>query len=173
MSGAPEVFFEGMPAPVSISLSHRSSLGACAVASENSSLGCDLEFIEPHGEAFAADYFSREEQALITTVPPEDQDCLVALLWSAKESALKVLREGLRLDTRSVIVMLESFSLPAANTWNVLQMRCRVGQIFHGWWSQSAGFVRTLLAIPPPGPPILLAQKRALAMKNAMGQTAG
>jgi phosphopantetheinyl transferase len=29
---------------------------------------------------------------------------LLALLWSAKESALKLLREGLRLDTRHVVV---------------------------------------------------------------------
>lgn len=39
----------------------------------------------------------KEEQELVARAPERDE--LVALLWSGKESALKALREGLRLDT--------------------------------------------------------------------------
>ena len=64
-SGAPEVFFEGERAPLSISLSHRAGFGACAVGTPGMALGCDLEFVEPHSATFAADYFSVEEQELV------------------------------------------------------------------------------------------------------------
>ena len=39
---------------------------------------------------------------------PDGHDAAANLIWSAKESALKVLRTGLRADTRTVEVVLES-----------------------------------------------------------------
>ena len=105
-SGAPEMFLGNKWAPVTISLSHRAGRAVCAVATYRSALGCDLEVIEPHSDAFIADYFATEEQALVARAAPADRPWLVTLLWSAKESALKALRAGLRLDTRRVIVTL-------------------------------------------------------------------
>jgi 4'-phosphopantetheinyl transferase len=176
-SGAPEVFIRDEPTAVTISLSHRAGVGACAVTSSPSALGCDLEMIEPHSDAFAADYFSAEEQALVAGTPVEEQAGLLSLLWSAKESALKAMREGLRLDTSRVIVnpgdsprtsgggrapfLQRSFCFagPSSHSedWNPLQARTLRGEVFHGWWSQSGGLLRTLVATPPPGTPILLA----------------
>ena len=103
-SGAPETFLGNKWAPVTISLSHRAGRAVCAVTPFPGALGCDLEVIEPHSDAFIADYFATEEQALVARVVPAERLRLVTLLWSAKESALKALRAGLRLDTRSVIV---------------------------------------------------------------------
>src|SRR5271157_5582736 len=103
-SGAPEVFILNTAAPATISLSHRDGTALCAVAPSGAALGCDLEIIEPRSDAFVADYFTAEEQALVARVSLEDRPRLLALLWSAKESALKALHEGLRLDTRSVVV---------------------------------------------------------------------
>ena len=100
-SGAPETFLGNKWAPVTISLSHRAGRAVCAVAPDGGALGCDLEVIEPHSDAFIADYFATEEQALVARAAPADRPGLVTLLWSAKESALKALRAGLRLDTRS------------------------------------------------------------------------
>ena len=105
-SGAPETFLGNKWAPVTISLSHRAGRAVCAVAPYRGALGCDLEVIEPHSDAFIADYFATEEQALVARAAPADRPWLVTLLWSAKESALKALRAGLRLDTRCVIVTL-------------------------------------------------------------------
>src|ERR1019366_2994088 len=106
-SGAPETFLGDQQAPVTISLSHRGGRAICAVTTDHGSLGCDLEVIEPRSHAFIADYFATEEQALVARAAPADLPWLVTLIWSAKESALKALLAGLRLDTRCVIVALD------------------------------------------------------------------
>jgi 4'-phosphopantetheinyl transferase len=80
---------------------------------------------------------------------------LMALLWSAKESALKALRTGLRLDTRSVVVMPMEESVNV-NGWSPLQVRCPEGRVFQGWWQRANNVLRTLVSDPAPPPPILL-----------------
>ncbi len=153
-SGAPEVFFTNDPLPVTVSISHRSGNAMCAVAWSGVDLGCDLEVIEPRSEAFVADYFTQDEQALVAQVGGAERDRLLTLLWSAKESALKALREGLRLDTRSVAVtpVDGAFDL---NGWSPLQV-CADGRSFQGWWQPAHSVVRTIVADPPSDSPILL-----------------
>lgn len=175
-SGAPEVFLQNQPAPVTISLSHRAGVAACALAQSGSFIGCDLEIVEPHGDTFAADYFTLEEQTFIAQSVAEDRLRLLALHWSAKESALKALREGLRLDTRHVVVSLPGLrnnlahenadSAPNANfakstsqqpvVWHPLQVNVTDGQTFGGWWNQSGELLRTVLGLPPVARPFLL-----------------
>src|SRR3974390_2654400 len=103
-SGAPEVFLDALSSRVSLSLSHCAGRAGCAVALNSVAVGCDLERIEPHSDAFAADYFSTGEQAMVAQSAAAERSRLLTLLWSAKESALKALQVGLRLDTRSVSV---------------------------------------------------------------------
>ncbi len=145
-SGAPEVYLDGRPGAVTISLSHRGGVAACAVGPAGIDLGCDVETIEPRSNAFAADYFTLEEQALISE--SGSRDLLLALLWSAKESTLKALRTGLRLDTRSVTVQPSGVGSPAPD-WRPLQARCADGPVFHGWWHCDEKIVRTMLSAPP------------------------
>lgn len=151
-SGAPEVFFGNQPAAATISLSHRAGLAACAVAMSGVKMGCDLEMVEPRSDAFVADYFTLEEQALVARASAADRPRLLALLWSGKESALKALHEGLRLDLRSVIVSpgIAAFDLRG---WSPMEVRHTDRRIFHGWWQHADGIVRTLVAAPPPNPP--------------------
>ena len=152
-SGAPEAFVAGEPAPVTISLSHRGGRAVCAVAAAGVLLGCDLEIVEARSEAFATDYFTAEEQALVARAPVSDRPRMLALLWSGKESVLKALRTGLRLDTRSVSVDPVGALLPAIEeTWHPLHGRY-AGQDFPGWWQQTADVVRTMVAVPAPVPP--------------------
>ena len=153
-SGAPEVFIADKPGDMAISLSHRDGRSACAVAPSGVEVGCDLEVIEPHSAGFVSDYFTIEEQALIAHVPEADRPRVLALLWSAKESALKALRVGLRLDTRSVIVTPDSSF--DRNSWSPLQVRCVDGRTFHGWWQHWDRTVRCLVSDPPPSAPIRL-----------------
>jgi 4'-phosphopantetheinyl transferase len=127
----------------------------CAVSLSGGALGCDLEIIEPRSEAFVADYFVSQEQALVAGARGLERFQLLALLWSGKESALKALRTGLRLDTRSVVVMPMDGSL-TVNGWNPLRVSCSEGQVFHGWWQSAYNVLRTLVADPPSPPPILL-----------------
>jgi 4'-phosphopantetheinyl transferase len=175
VSGAPDVFFAGQPAPVTISLSHRDGIAVCSIAPSTVALGCDLEIIEARSESFTADYFTAEEKELVARARADDRSRILALLWSGKESALKALREGLRLDTRSVAVSFDDVERSraeegtgrpydavltrwphAANRWLPFHVRCTSGQIFRGWWQNTDNLVRTMVAAPPPAPPILL-----------------
>jgi len=157
-SGAPEVFLANTPAGATISLSHRAGTAVCAVALSGAALGCDLEIIEPHTDAFVADYFTTEEQGLVARASAADRLRLVALLWSGKESMLKALHAGLRLDTRCVMVgpVDEVAAECAANTWRPLRVSDANGEIFHGWWQHTGNLLRTMVAALPPVPPILL-----------------
>jgi len=154
-SGAPEVFLKSAPANVSISLSHRGDRALCVVTPSGARLGCDLESIEPRSAAFLSDYFTSEEQHLIAQAPAADMECLLTLLWSGKESALKALQAGLRLATHDVIVSLNGHSFEP-DRWCQLQVRHIDGQIFDGWWLKEDNFVRTLVADSQPDCPIPL-----------------
>jgi len=139
--GAPEVWVSGKPEDVAISISHRAGRALCAVAPAGTALGCDLEWVEPHGEAFLADYFTEEEQHFARRA--DDRTGIETLLWSAKESALKALRQGLRLDTRCLSVRV-TFSVGAWHRLTVIG----AGRIFQGWWQIEDGWVRTLVSDP-------------------------
>lgn len=153
-SGAPEVCFAKSPAEITISLSHREGMAACAVAGCKMALGCDLETIEPRSDAFLSDYFTLEEQRLVVT-DRAGRDLLLNLLWSAKESALKALCTGLRADTRCVAVC-PSVPPFEVGTWHRLQVRHLSGRVFDGWWKQSGGLVRTVVADCAGDPPVPL-----------------
>jgi len=154
-SGAPTAFLADQPAAVTISLSHRAGIAACAVAMCYADMGCDIELVEPRSEAFVADYFTFEEQALVARTFAADRARLLALLWSAKESALKALREGLRLDTRDLVVRPFSESSDR-NGWSRMLVCCSGGRDFHGWWQLTNNVLRTMVAAPPPDSPISL-----------------
>ena len=173
-SGAPEAFIANRPASAAISLSHCDGSALCAIAPSGTALGCDLELVEPRSPAFVADYFTAEEQALVAQASGANSSCLPTLLWSAKESALKALHEGLRLDTRSVTVSLpEGIATlkPDGHTrvanpdcaleqccsvWRPVEVRCTSGEIFRGWWQQTDALLRTVVAAPDPSPPTVL-----------------
>lgn len=168
-SGAPEVFFDNTRADLTISLSHRNGSAACVIASKEVLLGCDLEIVEPHSDPFIADYFTCEEQALVACT--ENKDLVSALLWSAKESALKALQLGLRVDPRSVSVELSNpqpatgvpsvtatgvATRPQLSVWKALQVHHESGRVFNGWWQQSGKLLRTVVSDPASPAPILL-----------------
>ena len=145
--GAPETFLADDPVPVALALSHCRDRGFCAVAQAGVALGCDIETIEPRDASFIEDYFTDAERDLIAHAPAEDQPLLATLLWSAKESALKCLREGLRRDTRSVVVRLPGTRKPG---WNSLIALCQVSsRTFYGWYRCAAPGVQTILATSP------------------------
>jgi 4'-phosphopantetheinyl transferase len=154
-SGAPEVSIANAAAPLTISISHREGTALCAVAALGVELGCDLEIVEPREESFVRDYFTAEEQEMIKHASPSQRWRAITLFWSAKESFLKALREGLRLDTRSVVISSETEGTDA-NDWRPLSARCVDGHTFKGWWRESHGVIRTVVMDPPPNPPVRL-----------------
>jgi 4'-phosphopantetheinyl transferase len=103
--GAPAPLVDGRPAEAYVTMTDRADQAVCLVGPPGTALGCDLELVEPRSDAFVADYLTPAEQALVAAAGTE-RDLLANLVWCGKESALKVLRTGLRRDTRSVEVSL-------------------------------------------------------------------
>jgi len=153
--GAPEAFLPNGPVPLAISISHRAGTALCAVAPAGTRLGCDMELVESHGPAFVTDYFTPEEQTVLAHTFVTEQPRMLTMLWSAKESALKAMREGLRLDTRTVSVTSITGECDL-NGWSPLQVRHVGGQVFEGWWQSNDWVLRTVVAAPRPDSPRVL-----------------
>lgn len=141
--GAPEAYAEGARVDVSLSISHRSGVAAC-VLSPNASVGCDLEAVEPRTSRFVADFFTAHEAGLVEHSADEQRDLRVALTWSAKESTLKVLRVGLRRDTRCVEVDLRGIEGAGAGWHPFTTVVSPENQTLHGWWRREGDLVLTI-----------------------------
>jgi 4'-phosphopantetheinyl transferase len=141
--GAPEAFIDGRKLNASISISHRDDAAACVVASD-ARVGCDLEAIEPRTSRFVRDFFTDLERASAERMTGALRDLHVALTWSAKESVLKVLRTGLRRDTRSVEIEIdEAASTPPG--WHRFTGTVRPeGLHLGGWWREVEDLVFTV-----------------------------
>lgn len=176
-SGAPEIYVGHQPASVSISLSHRDGVAACAVAQSTIPLGCDLELIETRGDVFVDDYFTKKERALIARRRGSERDQLITTLWSAKDSVLRALRVGLRVDTRSLGIHLcgrglkwdeqsrkngpEPFTRCCSpDEWHTFQATFENDQVLHGWWNTSASLVKTFASVQCAKAPIFVNSDR-------------
>jgi 4'-phosphopantetheinyl transferase len=148
--GAPRLYVDGRAAGRGVSLTDRAGCAVCLVAGCAVDLGCDVEIVEPRSDAFVRDYLTEAEQRLVGAAGPA-RDMAANLVWSAKESALKVLGTGLRRDTRSVEVAVAELS-PPQRTWSALRVRTAQGEVFPGWWRQSGAFLVTA-CWPGGGPP--------------------
>lgn len=153
--GVPEAYVGGRPAPLTVSISHSADRAACLVAVPPMAAGCDLERVEPRASAFTADWFTDEERRIVADAPPGEQDLVVTVVWSAKESALKALRSGLRRDTRSVEVR---ESGPEKDGWVQLKVSdANTGDTLPGWWTRIDDLVLTVITAHPSRPPTGLA----------------
>ena len=154
--GAPEVFIDDSPVGLTLAMTDRADWAVATVRHGPDRIGCDLELVEPRSDRFIADYLTPAEQAL---VDHGDRDLLANLIWSAKESALKVLRTGLRRDTRSAEV---SPTLGNGQGWSELSVVVD-GRRQYGWWIRYGDFVLTVTAAVPVDPPHAIAEPPALA----------
>jgi 4'-phosphopantetheinyl transferase len=161
-TGAPVAFLSAERAPVAVSLTDRADWAVCMVAPVDRAVGCDLELVEPRSDAFVRDWFTPTEQHLVFAAQlGEARHLLANLVWSAKESALKVLETGLRRDTRSVEVDLVE---PAGqDRWAHLVVRTEEGAAFPGWWRRYGDFVLTFATDARTDPPVSLEEPTRLA----------
>lgn len=151
--GAPEAWIYGERAPVSISISHRGDRGLAVVARAPLVAGCDLELIEPRSAAFVREWLAPVEQELIASYEGLERDLLVNLIWTAKEAAAKVHREGLRCNVRQAIVSVSTGD-SSTDDWCPLQVRWPVGEhSTTGWWRAQDEWVMSVVGEPPPAPP--------------------
>lgn len=152
-SGAPWVALDDHPVDIDISLTDRAGWAVCLVrhGAPPGSLGIDLELVEPRSDGFVSDFLTAAEQHFVATRSTSDAHDLAAnLIWSAKESALKVLRVGLRADTRSVEVAIDGDV--RTDGWASLVVTHEDGTLFPGWWRRDGSFVLTI-ATTADGPP--------------------
>lgn len=138
LTGAPYVEVDGEPLGLDVSLTDRAGWGVCLVGTDIGAVGCDVEIVEPRSDGFVRDFLTGYEQDVVAGATDAEGRMLLAnLFWSAKESALKVLRTGLRRDTRTVEVHLSDPQHREHGTWSPLSVVARgeAGErIFPGWW---------------------------------------
>jgi len=146
--GAPEVFIRNRPAPVTISLSHSHGVALCAVAAADTEIGCDAEYIERRSDVFVSDYFAAPERSNFACTPASARPLVATLIWSAKESVLKAMREGLRRDPRDAVIDISHETSPEG--WATFSARCQMThQSFDGWWRVSGEHVYTVACRAP------------------------
>jgi len=153
-SGSPCVFIDDREADWVISLSHAGEHGACALARRPAALGCDLETVGRRAEEFVLDWFTAVERRSVEALAGDRRSRAVTLVWSAKESALKALGVGLRLDTREVEVELPR-EIESNGGWSPLVVHTP-GRAWHGWWRADAERVLTIVCDPAPAVPVAL-----------------
>ncbi len=156
--GAPEAWLDGRPAPVSVSLSHRGGRALAVVAGEGHRPGCDLELIEARSPAFVREWLSPCEQRRIVDCAAGERALVANLIWTAKEAAAKVRREGLRLDVRRAVVNASGVGGPETDCWKPLRVDWPDAQLAtSGWWRVEPGWVMSVAGEPAPAAPAMLA----------------
>lgn len=156
-TGAPYVQVHGVPLDVDISLSDRAGRAVCLIGERFAAgVGIDLEIIEPRSDGFVRDFLTPAEQAFVrhrAAAWELGRDAAATLIWSAKESALKVLGIGLGADTWTVEVRLTEPS--GSEGWAPLEVhQTGTGRRFPGWWRRDEAFLLTVAhgaEAPPPG----------------------
>jgi 4'-phosphopantetheinyl transferase len=153
--GAPYVALDGLPAPIEVSISDRAGWAVCLVGRPGSGLGplgVDLEIVEARSDAFVDDFFTAAERDFVRAAPAgEARDEAANLIWSAKEAALKVLKVGLRADTREVEVEIDRGR--RVDGWAALRVTVRGGAALPGWWRRDGVFLLTVAGSEPGDPP--------------------
>lgn len=127
---------------VALSLSHSGGWGLAAVARAPLRLGCDVEVVEARSDAFVDDYLTAAEARWVREGEAA-RHLRANLVWSAKESALKALGEGLRMDTRSVEAVIGE---AGSEGWAALNVRGPGAGVLTGWWLAAGGAVWTVVA---------------------------
>lgn len=164
--GAPLPRLDNRPYPVALSLSHSNNRALAAVMQAATPLGCDLELVESRGPGFVETYFTTAECEAVERANPEDRDTLITVIWSAKESALKALRHGLRVDTRSVEVSADGEIATA--DWNSARVFASDEGTFGCWWRVDGSSILTVVARPPVEMPVVLEPDATVSMPQTL-----
>lgn len=107
--GAPQAWRGSDRLQLHVSITHRDGQAVAAIGKRP--LGVDLERTTSPTPGFVQSFFSQEEQAALQLHPEPER--ALTLMWSAKESVLKLRRTGLRRDTKSVLIQTPSTALSA------------------------------------------------------------
>ena len=158
-TGAPAPFVDGAPTGLAMSSTDRADRAVCVVGEGGGiAIGCDLELVEERSPGFVASYLTPDEQRVVARAA--DAALTANLLWSAKESALKVLETGLRRDTRTVEVRLGT---EVVDGWSALEVHPAEGGVFPGWWRREGRFLLSVAASVPIASPTAFVEPDGLS----------
>lgn len=161
--GAPYVCLDGAAMELGVSISDRAGWAVCVTSPAVA--GCDLELVEPRSPGFVRDFLTPAEQRLVGSCAAGDgRDAVANLIWSAKESALKVLGTGLRRDTRTLEVTVDAPPAARCDGWGALTVREVEGGVFPGWWRREGRFLLTVATKVAAAAPMALGDPGALAL---------
>jgi 4'-phosphopantetheinyl transferase len=133
-----------------LSISHSGDRALCALIA-GAQIGADIERIEPRGWQFVEDYFTAEEILQVRRAPAEQYETVITAIWSAKEAALKALRLGLSVDTRSTACSIAEHD-PARDWADVAfafdhrLLPLDTAPALRGWWRTIDGYVLTIVS---------------------------
>lgn len=168
VTGAPYVEVDGEPLGLDVSLTDRAGWGVCLVGSDIGAVGCDVEIVEPRSDGFVRDFLTAGEQDVVRAASDDEGQMLLAnLFWSAKESALKVLRTGLRRDTRTVEVRLADPGHRTDGVWSGLDVVASTDageRVFPGWWLRDGVWLLSVCYAEPAAAPQALEEPSALRL---------
>jgi 4'-phosphopantetheinyl transferase len=137
-------------ANLQLSISHSGDRALCALL-EGAHIGVDIERIEPRDWQFVEDYFTADEILRVRLAPVEQCEAATTAIWSAKESALKALRLGLSVDTRSVACAIAQPDPTrdwghVAYAFDGRMLELDTAPALTGWWRVADGYVLTVAA---------------------------
>jgi 4'-phosphopantetheinyl transferase len=171
-SGAPTVRLIGDaarqlpdPLPASVSNSHSHGHALCGLSWTDgfeaawrvAAIGVDLEKVEPRSDGFVRDFLTAGERDYCAA-GGEHRHLRANLVWSAKESVLKVVQRGLTVDTWWLSCLpapdgesdwLAASITPVDGEWEPLEVTCDPrfpthGLTFRVLWRDVLGFVVTI-----------------------------
>ena len=145
--GAPFAFLKSEPIGGCLSLSHSDDLATAAYAPLGTQIGIDIERVATRTNAFIRDYFTGQEVSLVDSA--ENTAHTATLIWSAKESALKALGLGLRLDTRKVEISSIEYPVQGSSqSWNQMGVRSsQFNQACCAYWRDAGDHVVTVVIL--------------------------
>jgi 4'-phosphopantetheinyl transferase len=150
--GAPLPRLDGRPFLARLSLSHSNGRAFSTVLRGTTTLGCDIELVEPRSAGFVETFFTASEVERVEHASPLLRDSLVTKIWSAKESTLKALRTGLQADTRSVEVIDDGDCADAG--WGIARTIVADAGEFSCLWRLDGQFVLSIVTRDPVETPI-------------------
>jgi len=150
LDGSPIFMTQDQEVSGDLSISHREGWACVAFSSSgNFHIGIDVEKVEKRELAFYTDYFSDREiegERLF----PLSREAYFTLLWSAKESVVKALKTGLRIDVQKIEVFPQKFereTVPSPPPYGWLAFSCQVSGMDGNWvgfWQKREEFIITL-----------------------------
>lgn len=140
---APFIYINNVRSSYNITISHSHGMAFCATSIENVAIGCDMEKIEVRSPHFISDYFTEDEINSIKNNAAFNEEALITIYWSAKESVMKVLRKGMKIHPCRLEV--SKLFTTIANEYQIALIHTDTENEYYGWGKVKGEFEYVLM----------------------------